>query len=391
LFSSLAGVFVDRWNRKTTMIASNLVLAVGLTPLLLVHGRDDVWIVYAVAAFEGVVELFFAPAEQAMLPRVVSDDNLTTANAVNGQVRDLARLFGSAVGGVVIAAGGITVLAIADAATFVLSAGLLSLIGADGRPERAETERAEVDVSPSRLRALADEWRAGLRMAASQPVLRVILVFTFIAMLGEGVMGTLFVPFVRDVLHGSGEDYGLVVAVQAIGGVAGGLVAASLGQRRSPALMFGVGCVVFGLVDLTMFLYPLVYVAVWPAIVCMIVVGVPGAVLMAGYNTLLQRNATDAFRGRVVGALGVVTGVGVVIGTVVAGLLGERLPIVAVISYQGVGYMTAGVIIVIMLRGAPSDARSATAGSDAVQPPLDTPAEATPSVRTGRETQRTQH
>ena len=50
------------------------------------------------------------------------------------------------------------------------------------------------------------------------------------------------------------------------------------------------------------------------------------------------------------GALGVVRGVAVVIGTLAAGLLGERLPIVAVISYQGVAYMTAGVVILVLLR-----------------------------------------
>jgi Na+/melibiose symporter-like transporter len=350
LLSSLAGVFVDRWNRKTTMIASNLILAAGLTPLLLVSGRDDVWIVYVVAAFEGIVELFFDPAEQAMLPRLVSDSNLTTANAVNGQVRNLSRLVGSTLGGVVIATGGITVLAIVDAGTFVASAALIARIRTDGRPEPTKSEQAEVRVSPSRLRALADEWRAGLRLAVSQPVLRVILIFTFIAMLGEGIMGTLFVPFVRDVLHGSGEDYGVVSGVQAVGGVAGGFVAGGLGQRRSPVRMFGVGCIVFGFIDLAMFLYPLVYVAVWPAVMCMIVVGLPGAVLMAGYNTLLQRNTADAFRGRVLGALGVVRGTAVVLGTVAAGFLGETLPIVAVISYQGVGYMTAGVVILILLR-----------------------------------------
>jgi MFS family permease len=380
LLSSLAGVFVDRWNRKTTMIASNLILAVGLAPLLLVNERGEVWIVYVVGAFEGIVELFFAPAEQALLPRLVSDRNLTTANAVNGQMRDLSRLVGSALGGVLIATGGIKVLAVADAATFLVSALLLSRIRADGRPEPSEVEHAEVHVNPSRLRALADEWRAGLRLAVTQPVLRVILLFTFIATLGEGIMGTLFVPFVRDVLHGSGEDYGVVVAVQAIGGVVGGLVAASVGQRYSAARMFGVGCIVFGFIDLTMFLYPLVYVAVWPAIVCMIVVGVPGAVLIAGYTTLLQRNTADSLRGRVMGALGVVRGTAVVIGTITAGFLGEILPIVAVISYQGVGYMTAGILILMLLRRWIADDKPAAVDEEAA-PPGDLDLPATPTQK----------
>jgi Na+/melibiose symporter-like transporter len=380
LFGSLAGVFVDRWDRTTTMMTANVVLALGLTPLLFVDGRDDVWIVYVVGAFEGVVVLFFEPAEQALLPRLVADTRLITANAVNGQIRNLARLIGSALGGVLVAVGGITVLAVVDAATFAVSAALLSRIRTDGRPEQATVDHAVVDVSPSRLRALGDEWLAGLRLAVSQPVLRVILVFTFIAMLGEGVMGTLFVPFVRDVLHGSGEDYGVVVAVQAIGGVVGGLVAASLGARRSAVHMFGAGCVVFGLIDLTMFLYPLVYVAVWPAIVCMIVVGLPGAVLMAGYSTLLQRNAADAYRGRVVGALGVVRGIAVVVGTLAAGILGERLPIVAVISYQGVGYMAAGVVILILLRRWVAQATEpADPTDDALAEPTSAAASTTPT------------
>jgi hypothetical protein len=115
-------------------------------------------------------------------------------------------------------------------------------------------------------------------------------------------MGTLFAPFVRDVLHGSGQDYGLIVSVQAVGGIVGGVVAASLGQRVSPVTMFGAGAIVFGLVDLVMFLYPLVFVEIWPAVVCMVVVGVPGAVTIVGLTTLLQRHTTDAYRGRVFGA-----------------------------------------------------------------------------------------
>lgn len=351
LLSSLAGVFVDRWNRKVTMVVSNLLLAGGLLPLLLVHDPGQVWIVYAVTTWEGSVELFFGPAEQAMLPRLVRDSDLTTANALNGQIGDIARLVGSAVGGVVVATGGVTALALADAATFVLSAALIARIRTSGRVEVPATSNGAQHLGgTSRLRTVGHDWVAGLRLGLSQPVLRVVLAFTFVAMVGEGIMGTLFVPFVRDVLDGTGRDYGLVVSVQAIGGVAGGLVAASLGQRMSAVRMFGIGAVLFGFVDLVMFLYPLVYVRIWPAVVCMIVVGVPGAVLMAGYTTLLQRNSTDAYRGRVFGALGAVRGVAILSGTLTAGFLGESVGIIPIISFQGVGYLLAGIIVLIALR-----------------------------------------
>jgi hypothetical protein len=99
-----------------------------------------------------------------------------------------------------------------------------------------------------------------------------------------------------------------------------------------------------------MFLYPLVWVEIWPAAVCMVLVGVPGAVAMTGYNTLLQRDTVDAYRGRVFGALGVVQGVGIIVGTVAAGLLGEVVGIIAVISFQGVGGMLAGLVVLRILR-----------------------------------------
>jgi Na+/melibiose symporter-like transporter len=349
LLSSVAGVFVDRWNRKATMVVANLLLAIGLVPLLLVHDSSQVWMVYAVMAWGGTVELFFAPAEQAMIPHLVADEDLTTANALNGQIRDVSRLVGSALGGIVVAAGGITALALADMATFVVSALLVARIATSGRDEPTGDESLDPSdepvVSVTRGRALAREWVDGLRVATSRRALRVVLIFTLITTTGEGIMGTLFVPFIRDVLHGTGQEYGLVVSVQAIGGVAGGLVAANLGQRVSAVMMFGVGSVVFGFIDLVMFLYPLVWVEIWPAVACMILVGVPGAVTIAGLTTVLQRSTSDSYRGRVFGALGAVRGLAVIVGTISAGFLGESVGIVPILAFQGVGYMVAGALV----------------------------------------------
>src|SRR3954451_20453416 len=65
VLGSVAGVFVDRWDRKRTMVATNVLLAVGLLPLLLVSGADQIWLVYVVLAAQSCVEVFFGPAEQA--------------------------------------------------------------------------------------------------------------------------------------------------------------------------------------------------------------------------------------------------------------------------------------------------------------------------------------
>ena len=66
--SSLAGVFVDRWDSKRTMIVTNLLLAAGLLPLLAVHRASQVWIIYLVVAAESCVQQFFTPAQQSVIP-----------------------------------------------------------------------------------------------------------------------------------------------------------------------------------------------------------------------------------------------------------------------------------------------------------------------------------
>jgi Na+/melibiose symporter-like transporter len=347
LLGAVAGVFADRWDRRRTMIVANLLLAVGLLPLLLVHGAGQVWIVFAVLLFEAVVQQFFSPAEQALLPRLVPDDQLITANAVNGQAQNLARLGGSGLGGVMAAAGGIAAVALADAASFVISAALIMLVATSGRAEPARRAPSSLGHRVALLRAeLAD----GLRWSARHRVVRSLMAFILVTSVGEGIMSALFAPYVRHVLHGSSQAYGLVAAVQAIGGVAGGVIAASAGRRISASQLLGWGAVAFGAVDLGIFLYPLGYVAVWPAAVGMVIVGVPGALTIAGAITLFQRSTGDALRGRVFGALGAVEGVAILAGTLCAGFLGQAVGVIPVLAVQGGGYVVAGFAMLVALR-----------------------------------------
>ena len=350
--SSLAGVFVDRWDSRRTMIVANLLLAAGLLPLLAVRSASQVWIVYAVMAVQSCVQQFFSPAQQSLLPALVDDTSLVTANALNGQAGDVSRLVGSAAGGVLAAAGGIAALAFTDVASFLLAAVLISRIaGQQGARKPAAGQRS----LSARLAQLRGEWADGLRLAGSERVLRVVLIFLAVTCVGEGIMSTLFAPFVRSVLHGSGQDFGIIVSAQAIGGIAGGLLAASFGSRVRASWLFGWGAVAFGAIDLVMFLYPLAWVAVWPAVVCMIMVGLPGALLLAGALTLVQREVAASHRGRVFGALGAVEGVAIVTGTVAAGLLGQVAGIIGVLVAQGAGYVIAGLAVIVALRGQAAD------------------------------------
>jgi predicted MFS family arabinose efflux permease len=347
LVGSVAGVFVDRWDRKRTMVVTNLLLAVGLLPLLLVGGADRIWLVYVVLAVQSCIEVFFAPAEQAFLPRVVDESDLVAANGLNSQARNLARLIGSGLGGVVAAAGGIRAIAVADGITFLVAALLVTRIRTAGRAV-SETVTAVAAVE-GRIAGLVEEWRVGFRTVTSSPVLSTLMLMLLITNTGEGIMGTLFAPYVRHVLHGSGQVYGVITGVQAIGGVVGGFVVAVAAERWSPVTMVWAGSMLFGLVDLAIFLYPLLWVTPWPAAAGMILVGLPGAILVAGTMTLYQRHTSDERRGRVFSLVSLAQAVSVVVGSTVAGLFGGPTGIMPILALQGAGYVVAGFLVLARL------------------------------------------
>ena len=350
LLSSLAGVFVDRWDPKRTMVFTNLALAGGLLPLFLVAHPRDVWVVYVVMAWEGTVQQFFAPAEQKMLPLLADPSHLPTVNALYGQNRDTSRLVGAALGGVLVAAGGLGPVVVADAASFLIAAALCSVlpdVNAGRRP--LSTERGETTAA-RRIRELREEWGDGLRLSTRESVLRALLIFLAIVSVGEGVMGTLFAPFVRSVLHGTGADFGWINAAQAAGGIGGGLVAASLGRRLDAVATLSYCAIAFGAIDLILFLYPLAWPAVWPAAMLIAGAGVAGTFMLTAAMTLMQDHTTDRYRGRVFGALGAIEGLAIVTGTVAAGLLAHVLGIVAVLSVQGAGYVAAGILVLALLQ-----------------------------------------
>jgi Na+/melibiose symporter-like transporter len=358
-----AGVFVDRWSRARTMVLGNLLLAVGLLPLLLVDGAGRIWMVYAVLAATSVIEVFVATADSAMLPLLVEEEGRLTANALNGQVAQVARLVGGSVGGVVAAVGGLGAVVLVDGATFLLAALLVQLIRTSTKAAPAEVEDSEVT---GRLASIASEWRDGARTVSRSRALKVVLVFTLITSVGEGIMGTLFTPFVKDVLEGNAATLGTISSSQAVGGILGGFVAAAAGRRWGARVLFGWGAVLFGLVDLAIFLYPTLYVAAWPAVMGMVLVGFPGAVVVAARTTLMQDHSTDAQRGRIFALLFGVSSLSLGIGATCAGFLGESVGIIPILALQGGGYVVAGLMVLALLTGSSS---AKPVGEEAVEVP----------------------
>ena len=194
------------------------------------------------------------------------------------------------------------------------------------------------------------QWLDGLSRVPRSRVLTVMFSFLAISAIGEGVMGSLFAPFVSAVLGGDAPTYGWIVSSQAIGGIVGGVLVGWRGTSLAPPRLLGFGALGLCVFDLMTFNYHRIWPGAWPAMVFMAIVGVPIAGLVAGQTTLLQSATEDAYRGRILGAFGAVGALSTLIGALLAGLLGDRVGIVTMLNIQGLGYGTAAVIVLIALR-----------------------------------------
>jgi MFS family permease len=362
LLGSVAGVFVDRFERKRTMVVCNLLLAATIAPLLLVTHSGAFWIIYVVAVLQSAIGQFVGPAENALLPALVGREDLTPANALNALNNNLARLIGPAVGGLVVARFGLSGVVIFDLASYLVAALLVALITASS----GFTDKREPTAQRSAFGDLFQEWLEGLAQVRRSRVVAVLLAAMTLTSLGEGTFSVLLAPFVSVAFAGGALELGWVLSAQAVGGITGGVLIGWLGSRLPPSRLFGIGLLFIGLIDLAIFNYPAFFPNIVPALALMAVVGVPAAAAGAGYTTLMQTNVADRFLGRVFGTVGTVSALAMLLGMAMAGVLGDLVGVVAVINVQGVAYTLAGLLTLILLnpRRAP-----ATSPEEASSPP----------------------
>jgi MFS family permease len=362
----LAGVLVDRWDRRRTLVAVSLAEAVFLLPLLAVDGPGRLWIVYLVMAVEASLGQLNDPARNALVPSLVARDDLVAANALIGLNSNLARLVGSPLGGVLVELGGLPGLVIGDAVSFLLGAALLGLIQPSARspssprqnaPSRSEGPRRGSGAQPgsegaglsTALRGMAREWVDGLRVTVGDHWLRWGLVVNGMAAVAQGVFTVLFVVFVTRELGGDGAQVGLLRGVQAIGGLLGGVVVVGLARRLEPGRLLGLCLVLFAVVDAAIWNGPLVTTDGWLYLGLFVAAGIPGIGVMTGLTALVQERTGGAYLGRVFATyLGSFNGL-MAIGMLAAGLLGDAVGVVAVLNGQAALYLLAGVVALATL------------------------------------------
>jgi MFS family permease len=336
----LAGALADRLDRRRLMLAVTLAQTFCLLPLLAVHGRGGLAIVYAVIMVQAALATLFDPAKNALLPTLLPPGELVSGNSLIALNNGIGRLAGGPLGGLLLAAGQLHAVIIADAATFLIAAGLIASVrlGTAG-PAPAPGEPIQT-----------------LTPAPRDGPVTTALVVTFVAQVAQGIFVVLFILFVARRLHGGSGEIGALRGVQAVGAIAAGAVLGLRGGRRfgrpgpgEAATMIAAGALAFGLISLLVWNLPHLTTSSGVYMLLFVIVGAPGVVMITGMISYLQMAVGDRRRGRVFGAFTLAGNAGQAVGIVAAGLLTAPLGLMAILESQGCIYLLAGLIAAFAL------------------------------------------
>ena len=284
ILSLPGGVLADRMDRRklliiTQSLAALLAVALGL---LTSTGEIRVWHIYAVTFLSGAVGIFDAPARTAMIPALVSAEQLASAYALNITWRQIATLGGPFIGGVVISVLGISPAYYIDAGSFLAVIICLAFMRRQVKPAREQKESPIQSV------------RAGFTFIRENSVILGLMSMDTCVQF-FGAYRSMMPAFARDILGTGPAGLGALLGVPALGALAGsGMILAAGNPRRKGRLIIGVtllytiGLVCFALSrSLTLSLL---------IVFCLGLVDAVGETLR---DTLVQLTTPDRMRGRV--------------------------------------------------------------------------------------------
>lgn len=341
LFGSLAGVFVDRWNKKWLMIASNFLRGafVLALPLALMLNDLKAWWIYGLTFLISTVTQFFAPAEIAMIPIIVEKRNLLAANSLFTTTMLGSVVIGMGVAEPILSAVGDRTGHIAIGAMYIVSAIFLFFVSTKRlRQADASEGRESEPVRPeggSVLRELKEGFDYVLRdRQVIFLLLRLIILFSAFAALTILVIG-----FVKDVLQLEKRYFGYLLAVSGAGmGISAALVGRFGAHMGKEKLISGgfismgvILCALANLNWLTNWLNVASRAGVSSALEITLafslsfLLGLSAAAIAVPIQTMLQEEIPEHLRGKVFGVQNMLVNTAMTVPMSLAGVLADAL------------------------------------------------------------------
>ena len=332
VFGLIAGVVVDRFDRKRIMIAADLLRAGVVFTIPFLVNVDVIWLYVAVMVSASITQ-FFSPANDSVLPEIAPEEELGAANSIMAIAQFGSTAVGFALAGLLASSQSINVVFWIDAATFVFSAFMIS------RVRIAPLVAEELTTIREMIRNLT----FGASFIARTPVLRSLNIVKSPILVAFGMQNVLLLPFAISALRATEFEYGLQEGLTSVGFVVGSLLMARFSDRLREGQWLVLSWTGMGLLSLAYSLSS----SVWLAIALISLSGLLNAPSFVAGRLLNQRNTPREMRGRVFSTSGVISTVLFLIGMGLAGLA-DVLDVRALFFGGSVVVIAAGLITAIL-------------------------------------------
>jgi MFS family permease len=375
LFSAVAGVYVDRIDRRLILILTNLLRAVAFIGLYLVG--TQIWLILLLNVFISTVTVFFAPAELAMIPVLVKRNQLLAANGIFTLTLNAAFALGFALlGPLVVKVAGAEAVIIVVAGLYFLAAVFCVTLPASPPPASTDEDPHSglgVGDAERAMGSTFGQLREGFSFIRANRTITWSLIYLAIAASLVGVLGVLGPSFAKETLGLNGEDFAVVVLPLGFGIVTGILLLNSYGRYFHRRRVIEGGLIALGILlaalsaagPISRFLQgadrpgglDLSGVTSLLAVVVVIAffAGIAYGLVAIPSQTGLQEDLPEDVRGRVFGVLGMLVSVASFVPILIVGPIAENVGTTVVIFVMAIGVMVVGIVSVVIRKPSASD------------------------------------
>lgn len=349
LFGLVAGVFVDRWNRKRTMMVADILRGLIVLICLTIQSADQVWVFYLVGFLVSTISRFFFPARSAAIPLIVDKDELVIANGLSQITQTVALITGSGLAGFAIGLWGAQVAFVADALSYFISAGfILTITVPHGLPSAASEPSGG-----GQLRTVWQELVAGLSFIKGSRVLVGVLMSLGVIQLGIGAMQVIWVPFFQKFFGIGPEGLGIVDSVQGFGMAVGAVAMGFIAARFNKTTIIGFSVAAIGVIISLVGLSPSFTLILGLSFILGLALSPAQAVL----STVIQLAVPDDKMGRVNSAIGTASSLAMLISMAVAGVVGDVVSLRLIYVVSGTIIAVGGVVSFFLIPESETEGR----------------------------------
>lgn len=313
LIGPVSGVFVDRWNVKRTMIASDLIRAALALALVFAGSLGQIYLILFLLS---TVSTFFVPAQTVTLRTIVPREGLLAANALVQQAFQVMRIISPALAGGMVAWFGASSCYYIDSASYLFSASMIATLVIAREP-----------VLPSKdshpLKVVIDDLWAGVTFIFTHSTIAFVIIAMAAGMFAVSCFGPLIAIYVRDELLATSLAFGIINSLIGVGMIAG-----TLGISRFARQVSKTHLALWGLFTMGAFVVAMAaFKTIAAASVGMFGLGVGVILVIVSAQTLMQGQTPMEMIGRVSASFMAVLSLAQLIGLVISGSLAQTLGI----------------------------------------------------------------